>query len=132
MGTGKQGGIQMADEKQGTGGEQDGLTGRLFSKDEAWTKAREIIDKFRHDEEKKFRCVGGFLNLKEYCIEVQAVFRSADLSDRLNEMITGTEYFVGIVKEDAKSFPYAIYKVPYNPTDCRSQRKPSRDSGYKL
>jgi hypothetical protein len=97
----------MADKKQ------DGLAGKMLSKEDAWAKAREIMDQFRNDEEKRFGNVGGFLNIGESCIEVRVSFRSADISE-LNEMISGTEYFMGMKeKEDVLKFPYAVYKVPY-------------------
>jgi hypothetical protein len=108
-------GIRMAEEKQDAGDGQDGLVSKLFSRDEAWAKAKELMKRFNDDEEKRFRRVGGYLNIKESCIEVRVSFRSADISDRLNELIAGTEYFVGIKeKGDVLEFPYAIYRVPYD------------------
>ena len=86
---------------------------KRFSMDEAWAKAREIMGRF---DGEKLRSVAGYLNAKENCIEVRVTFRSADITDKLDELIKGTEYFTGITeKVDVMEFPYAVYKVPYRP-----------------
>jgi hypothetical protein len=108
---------------------QDGLADKMLSKEDAWAKARGIMDKFRNDEEKRFGNVGGFLNLRDGCIEVRVSFRSADIPG-LSEMISGTEYFIGMKeKEDVLKFPYAVYKVPYETEESRPVRQ-QKGYGY--
>lgn len=99
----------------------------VFSRDEAWKKAVEIRDYLLAGVQAKPTKVAVYLRMGESSVNVKAYYRSAELSDVVENQLSGLEYFSESGKDALKGFPFLVYSVPYKPEELPN---PERRSKY--